>query len=95
MQNGYIESFNGKCRDECLDEHWFQTLPQARQIISDWRRDYDEVRQDGTTGRIPPAQPPTRPTRSSNRQHGLQPKHWYGESEKVIAAPQVDERCRP
>jgi hypothetical protein len=30
MQNGYIESFNGKFRDECLNEHWFETLPQAR-----------------------------------------------------------------
>jgi putative transposase len=30
MQNGYIESFNGKFRDECLNDHWFQTLHQAR-----------------------------------------------------------------
>ena len=37
MQNGYIESFNGKFRDECLNEHWFQTLRQARTAISDWR----------------------------------------------------------
>jgi putative transposase len=56
MQNGYIESFNGKFRDECLNEHWFQSLPQARQVISDWRRDYNEVRPHGSIGRIPPAQ---------------------------------------
>ena len=55
MQNGYIESFNGKFRDECLNEHWFQTLPQARHVISDWRRDYNEVRPHGSIGRIPPA----------------------------------------
>jgi putative transposase len=34
MQNGYIESFNGKFRDECLNEHWFETLPQARAVIA-------------------------------------------------------------
>ncbi len=33
MQNGYIESFNGKFWDECLNEHWFKTLPQAREVI--------------------------------------------------------------
>jgi len=43
MQNGYIESFNGKFRDECLNEHWFTSLAQARQVIADWRRHYNEV----------------------------------------------------
>ncbi len=56
MQNGYIESFNGKFRDECLNEHWFETLPQARSTIAIWRQDYNEVRPHGTIGRIPPAQ---------------------------------------
>ena len=39
MQNGYIESFNGKFRDECLNEHWFETLHQARTAIGIWRQD--------------------------------------------------------
>jgi putative transposase len=55
MQNGYIESFNGKFRDECLNEHWFQTLHQARTTIAEWRRDYNEVRPHSSIGRIPPA----------------------------------------
>ncbi|MBG6079409.1 ribosome modulation factor [Rubrivivax gelatinosus] len=55
MQNGYIESFNGKFRDECLNEHWFQTLAQARQTIAAWRRDYNEVRPHSSIGRIAPA----------------------------------------
>ncbi len=55
-QNGYIESFNGKFRDECLNDHWFTTLPQAREVIADWRRDYNEVRPHSSCGRIPPAQ---------------------------------------
>jgi putative transposase len=56
MQNGYIESFNGKFRDECLNEHWFTSLAQARDVIAEWRRDYNEVRPHSSCGRIPPAQ---------------------------------------
>jgi putative transposase len=55
-QNGYIESFNGKFRDECLNEQWFQSLPQARDCIAEWRKDYNEVRPHSSLGRIPPAQ---------------------------------------
>lgn len=56
MQNGYIESFNGKFRDECLNEHWFETLRQARAEIALWRQDYNEVRPHSSLGRIPPAE---------------------------------------
>lgn len=55
MQNGYVESFNGKFRDECLNEHWFTSLAQARDVIAAWRRDYNEVRPHSSCGRIPPA----------------------------------------
>ena len=55
MQNGYIESFNGKFRDECLNEQWFETLDQARSATAIWRQDYNEVRPHGSIGRIPPA----------------------------------------
>jgi len=44
IQNAFIESFNGKMRDECLNEHWFRTLSEARQTIEAWRRDYNQVR---------------------------------------------------
>lgn len=56
MQNGYIESFNGKFRDEHLNEHWFQTLQQARVAVASWRLDYNEIRPHSSLGRIPPAQ---------------------------------------
>ena len=56
MQNGYIESFNGKFRDECLNEQWFTSLTQARDVIAAWRRDYNEVRPHSSCGRISPAQ---------------------------------------
>jgi hypothetical protein len=54
-QNAYIESFNGKFRDECLNEHWFETLAQARIEIAVWRRDYNEVRPHSSCNRMPPA----------------------------------------
>jgi putative transposase len=43
-QNAYIESFNGRFRDECLNDHWFTSLAEARIRISAWRRDYNEHR---------------------------------------------------
>ena len=55
MQDSYIESFNGRLRDECLKEHWFETLNQARTVIAAWRLDYNEVRPHGSIGRVPPA----------------------------------------
>jgi putative transposase len=44
MQNAFVESFNGKFRDECLNEHWFVSLEDARRKIEAWRQDYNEVR---------------------------------------------------
>ncbi len=44
-QNAFIESFNGRFRDECLNEHWFANLRDARRIIEAWRHDYNSARQ--------------------------------------------------
>lgn len=44
VENAYIESFNGKFRDECLNQEWFTSLADARRIIEAWRKDYNEVR---------------------------------------------------
>ena len=43
MQNGFSESFNGRFRDECLNEHLFHSLAQARRIIESWRLDYNRA----------------------------------------------------
>ena len=42
--NAFAESFNGRLRDECLNTNWFMNLKHARNVIEDWRRDYNEVR---------------------------------------------------
>lgn len=44
VQNAYIESFNGKFRDECLNQHWFLNLEDAKKEIELWRKDYNENR---------------------------------------------------
>ncbi len=44
VQNAFIESFNGRLRDECLNEHWFTSLADARRTVEAWRRDYNAVR---------------------------------------------------
>ena len=54
-QNAFAESFNGRLRDECLNEHWFESLADARTKIEAWRIDYNTVRPHSSLGNIPPA----------------------------------------
>ncbi len=55
-QNAYIESFNGRLRDECLNEHWFLNLDHARELIEAWRREYNEERPKKVLGGLTPSQ---------------------------------------
>ncbi|WP_183759230.1 IS3 family transposase [Rhizobium sp. BK181] len=48
--SAFIEAFNGRFRAECLNQHWFLTLADAREKMEDWRRDYNEVRPHGAIG---------------------------------------------
>ena len=54
-QNAYVESFNGRLRDECLNEHWFTSLAHAKAVIEDWRREYNEQRPKKSLGGLTPA----------------------------------------
>lgn len=53
-QNAFIESFNGRFRDECLNEHWFLNLEHARVIIEAWRTEYNEERPKKALGGLTP-----------------------------------------
>jgi putative transposase len=55
QQNGFIESFNGRLRDELLNETLFQSLPQARAVLETWRQDYNEARPHSALGWMTPA----------------------------------------
>jgi putative transposase len=54
VQNAFIESFNGKFRDECLNQNWYTNLEDARQIIEAWRMDYNTVRPHSSLGYLTP-----------------------------------------
>jgi len=54
-QNAYIESFNGRLRDECLNEHWFVSLAHAKAVIESWRREYNEERPKRSLGGLTPS----------------------------------------
>jgi transposase InsO family protein len=53
-QNAYIESFNGRLRDECLNEHWFLNLAHAQALIEVWRSEYNEERPKKALGGLTP-----------------------------------------
>jgi len=56
VENAFIESFNGRFRDECLNEHWFRSLEEAQQVIEDWRLDYNDVRPHSALGDRTPSE---------------------------------------
>lgn len=54
VENAYIESFNGRFRDECLNEHWFVTMAHARRVIEQWRIEYNTERPHSSLGDLTP-----------------------------------------
>ena len=54
VDNTYIESFNGRLRDECLNVNWFMSLDHAREVIGQWQEDYNSIRPHSGLGRLTP-----------------------------------------
>jgi putative transposase len=67
MQNGFVESFNGKLRDECLNETLFANLSEVREIIEAWRIDYNTNRPHTSLNGLTPTEFAARPTEGHNR----------------------------
>lgn len=61
VQNAFVESFNGRLRDECLNEHAFRSLSEARHIVDAWRIDYNTIRPHSSLGGLPPSVFASRP----------------------------------
>lgn len=55
VENGLIESFNGRLRDEFLNVHWFPDLDEAKRLVEVWRQHYNEVRPHSSLGYLAPA----------------------------------------
>jgi len=66
IQNAFVESFNGRFRDECLNEHWFTSLADARKTIEAWRIDYNTQRPHSSLGYATPEE-------FASRYHGHAP----------------------
>ena len=77
IQNAFVESFNGRFRDECLDQHWFTSLADARRAIEAWRVDYNRERPHSALGYQTPEayrrafEQTTTTTTTINEQDGL------------------------
>jgi putative transposase len=50
VDNAHVESFNGRLRDECLNQHWFRSVEEARQLVESWRLDYNSIRPHSALG---------------------------------------------
>lgn len=55
-QNAYCESFNARFRDECLNQHWFGKISEARETIETWRREFNEERPHSSIRYMTPKQ---------------------------------------
>ena len=66
VENAFVESFNGRLRDECLNEHWFLSLVDARQLVEAWRLDYNRARPHSALGYQTPAE-----VYGEHKQHAL------------------------
>ncbi len=67
MQNGLVESFNGRLRDECLNEHLFTNYADARRIINAWRIDYNNQRPHSSLNGLTPTEFATRSKTDHNQ----------------------------
>lgn len=56
IQNAYIESFNGKFREECLNAHWFKNLQETRMLLENWRWEYNHFRPHSSLGNLTPCE---------------------------------------
>lgn len=66
MQNGFVESFNGRLRDECLNEYLFRSYRHAREIIEEWRIDYNLHRPHTSLGGLTPNEFAIRSRKNNN-----------------------------
>ena len=67
MQNGFVESFNGRLRDECLNEHLFRSYGHAREVITRWRHDYNNHRPHTSLDGLTPKEFTTRSNQDHNQ----------------------------
>lgn len=80
VQNAFIESFNSRFRDQCLNEHAFLNLAEAREIIANWRDDYNFLRPHSSLGALTPME-------FVARQGDGPPEQAQGSADRPLAPP--------
>ena len=80
VQNAFVESFNSRLRDECLNEHLFGSLAEAREIIESWRLDYNHARPHSSLGTLTPQE-------FVERQGGGPPEQAQDSADRPLALP--------
>ena len=86
VQNAFVESFNGRLRDELLNETLFGSLAQARHDLEAWRHDYNTVRPHGSLGQLPPATYARIGAPAMQREGAL--RHAGGSAPLPVASPE-------
>jgi putative transposase len=93
-ENGYIESFNGKLRDELLDREIFDTLYEAKVLVERWKREYNTVRPHSSLG-YNPRHPPPRQVGGFAQRSGVNPPTWQQMNPNITLGINVGGRsCR-
>lgn len=87
QQNAFVESFNGRLRDECLNEHVFGSLTEARRLIEAWREDYNRVRPHGSLGGRTPEEFARYSARAKERAEGAALLEGSAPSARSTTAP--------
>jgi Integrase core domain len=93
MQNGFVESFNGRLRDECLNEHLFANLKDARAIIEEWRTDYNTNRPHSSLKGRTPTEFAARPQAGAKLEQTLLINEGKLGSRSAITRPNVGRRA--
>src|ERR1700709_360576 len=85
QQNAFVESFNGRLRDELLNETLFSSLDHARRLLAAWQNDYNTVRRHSSIGNLPPATYANRTASDMKRDRTL--RYVEGSAPGPVASP--------
>jgi putative transposase len=86
-QNAFIESFNGRLRDELLNETLFTSLAQVRAVLSAWKNDYNDIRPHSALGNLTPTEYADR--RAPGPQRGGALRYTWGSAPHPVAPPSL------
>ena len=86
-QNGAVESFNGKFRDECLSLEWFRSRAEAKVVIEAWRKHFNEVRPHSSLGYLTPAELVAKQNAASGKATGRDAAVRGASAPRPVASP--------